>query len=39
LLVGAQLGGTLGAILSVPIATSLSVLVGDLVSRNEKSET
>lgn len=31
LLVGAKLGGTMGAILSVPIATSLGVIIGDLV--------
>jgi predicted PurR-regulated permease PerM len=35
LLIGAQLGGVLGAILSVPIATSLSVFVGDFVNKNE----
>ena len=35
LLIGAQLGGVLGAILAVPIATSLSVFVGDLVNKNE----
>lgn len=37
LLVGAKLGGTLGAILSVPIATSLDVFVGDFVNRNERA--
>ncbi|NTW26989.1 MAG: AI-2E family transporter [Candidatus Moranbacteria bacterium] len=35
LLIGAQLGGVLGAILAVPIATSLSVFIGDLVDKNE----
>lgn len=34
LLVGAKLAGTMGAILSVPIATAVSVFVGDIV--NEK---
>ena len=37
LLIGAKLGGTLGAILSVPIATSVSVFIGDLVNKNETS--
>lgn len=31
LLIGAQLGGTLGAVLAVPIATSIGVFVDDLV--------
>ena len=31
LLIGAQLGGTLGAVLAIPIATSLGVFVDDLV--------
>jgi predicted PurR-regulated permease PerM len=35
LLIGAKLGGTLGAILAVPIATSLSVFVSDLVNKKE----
>ena len=35
LLIGAKLGGVMGAILAVPIATSLNVVVGDLVDRNE----
>lgn len=35
LLIGAKLGGTMGAILSVPIATSIGVLIGDLVNREE----
>lgn len=35
LLIGAKLGGTLGAILSVPIATSIGVIIGDLVEKNE----
>ncbi|MDD5396854.1 MAG: AI-2E family transporter [Candidatus Moranbacteria bacterium] len=34
LLIGAKLGGTIGAILSVPIATSLSVFIEDWVDRN-----
>ncbi len=38
LLIGAELGGVLGAILAVPIATSLSVVVGDLVDKNEDVE-
>lgn len=38
LLIGAKLGGTIGAILAVPIATSIGVIVGDLVVRNEKNE-
>lgn len=33
LLVGAKLGGILGAVLSVPIVAALSVLVGDLVNK------
>jgi predicted PurR-regulated permease PerM len=37
LLIGAQLGGTLGAILAVPIATSISVFIGDLVDKNEST--
>lgn len=37
LLVGAQLGGTLGAVLSVPIATSVAVFIGDLFEK--KNET
>ena len=37
LLIGAQLGGTLGAILSVPIATSVGVFIGDLVEKNESN--
>jgi predicted PurR-regulated permease PerM len=36
LLIGAQLGGTLGAILSVPLATSLSVFLGDLMNKNDQ---
>ncbi|MEI7890366.1 MAG: AI-2E family transporter [bacterium] len=35
LLIGAKLGGVLGAILAVPIATSLSVFVVDFVNKNE----
>ncbi|EKD46711.1 MAG: protein of unknown function UPF0118 [uncultured bacterium] len=38
LLIGAQLGGTLGAILAVPIATALSVFIGDFVNKNEVTE-
>ncbi|KKP96233.1 MAG: hypothetical protein US25_C0069G0007 [Candidatus Moranbacteria bacterium GW2011_GWE1_36_7] len=37
LLTGAQLGGTLGAILAVPIATALSVFVGDFVNKDTNS--
>ena len=37
LLIGAQLGGVLGAILAVPLATSASVLIGDLVDKNENN--
>lgn len=36
LLIGAKLGGTMGAILSVPIATSVAVIIGDLVARPEE---
>jgi predicted PurR-regulated permease PerM len=36
LLIGAKLGGTLGAILAVPIATSINVVIEDLLERNEK---
>jgi predicted PurR-regulated permease PerM len=38
LLIGAKLGGTLGAILAVPIATAINVVIEDLVDRNEKRE-
>lgn len=38
LLIGAKLGGTLGAILSVPIATSLSVFIGDFVNKKENHD-
>lgn len=34
LLIGAKLGGTMGAILAIPIATSIGVVVGDLVEKN-----
>lgn len=37
LLIGAKLGGTLGAILSIPIATALGVFIGDIVSGRETS--
>lgn len=37
LLIGAKLGGTLGAILAVPIVTSIGVIIGDLVDKNENS--
>jgi predicted PurR-regulated permease PerM len=36
LLVGAKLGGILGAILAVPLAAAISVFVGDLIQKNEK---
>lgn len=38
LLIGAELGGTFGAILAVPIATSAAVIIGDLFERKEISE-
>jgi predicted PurR-regulated permease PerM len=38
LLIGAKLGGSFGAILSIPIATSLSVFVGDLIEKKNKDE-
>jgi predicted PurR-regulated permease PerM len=38
LLIGAKLGGAMGAILSIPVATSLSVIIGDLVDKKEASE-
>lgn len=38
LLIGAKLGGSFGAILSIPIATSLSVFVGDLIENKNKNE-
>jgi predicted PurR-regulated permease PerM len=34
LLIGAKIGGVLGAILSVPITTAMSVFVNDLVDKN-----
>lgn len=37
LLIGAKLGGTMGAILSVPIATSIGVILGDLVEKRTES--
>ncbi|EKE19976.1 MAG: protein of unknown function UPF0118 [uncultured bacterium] len=37
LLIGAQLGGVVGAILAVPIASVLSVFIGDFVNKNESS--
>lgn len=37
LLIGAKLGGTMGAILSVPVATSLGVIIGDLVEKKEEN--
>lgn len=39
LLIGAKVGGALGAILSVPITTAISVFVKDLVDRNSISKT
>ncbi len=38
LLIGAKLGGSFGAILAIPIATSLSVFVGDLIKNKNKEE-
>jgi predicted PurR-regulated permease PerM len=38
LLIGVKLGGAMGAILSVPIATSLSVVVSDLIDRKDANE-
>ncbi|HMN19181.1 MAG TPA: AI-2E family transporter [Candidatus Moranbacteria bacterium] len=35
LLIGAKLGGTLGAILSIPLATAVGVFIGDIVSGRE----
>lgn len=35
LLVGARLGGTLGAILSIPIATAIGIVVMDIVDKSE----
>jgi predicted PurR-regulated permease PerM len=35
LLIGAKLGGILGAILSIPIATALGLFLGDLFNRKE----
>lgn len=37
LLIGAKLGGVLGAILSIPVATVISVFVGDLMGEKEKA--
>lgn len=39
LLIGAKLGGTIGAILSVPLATSVSVFLGDLLDKKEEKVT
>jgi predicted PurR-regulated permease PerM len=39
LLAGAKLGGTLGAILAIPIATTVGVVIEDMVQRNEKKES
>lgn len=36
LLVGAKLGGVLGAILSIPVATALGLFLGDLFNKKEK---
>jgi predicted PurR-regulated permease PerM len=36
LLIGAKIGGVLGAILSVPITTALSVFVDDLVEKKKE---
>jgi predicted PurR-regulated permease PerM len=38
LLIGAKLGGTLGAVLSVPIATAVGVFFSDLVEKNETAQ-
>jgi predicted PurR-regulated permease PerM len=38
LLIGAKLGGTLGAILSIPIATSLGVFLGDVINNKNLGE-
>lgn len=38
LLVGAKLGGVLGAILSIPIATAVGLFLGDLMNRRKTSE-
>lgn len=38
LLIGAKLGGTLGAILAVPLATSVGVIIGDLFYKNETND-
>lgn len=37
LLVGAKLGGALGAILAVPIATAIGLFVGDLFEKNKSA--
>ncbi|HEX8974833.1 MAG TPA: AI-2E family transporter [Patescibacteria group bacterium] len=37
LLVGAQLGGTLGAILAVPVATAVGVLAGDIINNKKEN--
>lgn len=38
LLIGAKLGGAVGAILAVPIATAISVFIGDFVNKNGNAE-
>jgi predicted PurR-regulated permease PerM len=38
LLIGAKLGGTLGAILAIPLATSAGVLISDLFYKNTEEE-
>jgi predicted PurR-regulated permease PerM len=38
LLIGAKLDGAVGAILSVPVATAVSVFVDDLVEKKEKNQ-
>lgn len=38
LLIGAKLGGVLGAILAIPVTTALSVFIKDLIIKKEKTE-
>jgi predicted PurR-regulated permease PerM len=38
ILIGAKISGVVGAILSVPIATAVSVFVGDLTDKNKENE-